>query len=180
MQDDTIQQYRERLLHMMPPARRISLMAQAQEALICEQCRKTLQTDLDSHINSPSPHYSTCECGELYQVIRGDQRAHPRLPVSLPGVYFGEGESQRMGEMVVEDLSYGGVRIRPLASHTLAHGDRFLVNFTLDDATKTVVSEPVIARNVQDEIIGAQFVDTSTLNHALALYLGISWIKASS
>jgi hypothetical protein len=73
--------------------------------------------------------------------------------------------------MVVEDLSFGGMRIRLLAPHQLTRHARLHLSFTLDDAGGTVIEVQVRVRSVRGQTLGVQFVNVPPIPHALAVYL---------
>ena len=73
--------------------------------------------------------------------------------------------------MVVENVSFGGLRFRTLEPHTLQLQEHICVNFRLDDTPRSIISEPVRVRFVREEIVGVMFLSTDHFNKALALYL---------
>ena len=169
--------YRERLLQILPKSKRLYL--EPPGIITCEQCGHCIEIQIGSEPYNKIHQYIVCSCNEIFQVITIEQRAYPRKPVYLPGIYFYGQEDKRIQEMVVEDLSYGGALIKILAPHTIMYNDCLIIHFTLDDVANTIISEPVRVKRVQSDMIGVEFVNTSTLNHALAVYFNISWIKGS-
>lgn len=133
IQDDTIQQLRSRLILLLPDTQYCHLAGEPYEKVICEQCQSTLQLVSPK----PSKQFVACSCGNLLHFIVGDQRSRPRQAVNLLGLYRSEGGNSRIGEMMVEDLSYEGARLRCLAPHDVSQDDRLIISFTLDDASQT-------------------------------------------
>lgn len=173
VEDGNIEQVRARLIAHLPEAQYCYLTGELYEKAICEQCERTLE------LLSPTPleQYVACSCGNLLLFIIEDSRSHPRQFVQLPGIYRSEGDNSRIGEMIVENLSHSGARIRSLTPHHFSPNEQFVISFTLDDHFKTIVHKIVRAIHVNGNIIGVRFLESSDLDHGLASYLGINWIR---
>jgi hypothetical protein len=100
-----------------------------------------------------------------------------RKSVRLPGLYRYEGENSRIGEMIVENLSYGGARIRILTPHDVSLNDQLIISFTLNDNAQTIIHKAVYVVHVKGDIIGVRFCESANLDYSLAIYLGINWLK---
>ncbi len=111
-----------------------------------------------------------CSCGMQYQV-ETDARRHPRKHAQLPGVYMDLEDETQKGPMVVEDISFGGIRFRITAPHTIACNACLHIQFTLDDAAYTCVWEQVLVRYMHGDTIGAEFLDMDVFNKGLAAYV---------
>ena len=171
MADIDIRECRERLLHATRPLDRLHLIKPGQDQIICDRCGHELSVSLSGQASFESPEQALCVCGKQLQVAM-EPRKHPRKPTQLSGLYLYESDREQTGDMIVEDLSYEGIRMRLPDDHALARDDRLLIVFTLDDLSRSVISEPVQVRHVRDRVLGVQFVNTQTQNKALMTYLG--------
>lgn len=99
-----------------------------------------------------------------------NQRAYYRKTVSLAGEYTRQSNGE-IGEMLVEDLSFQGLRFVTLLPHTLQSGDRLVVRFRLDDAKRTHITKPAEVRFVQERHVGAHFQQSVSMDKDLGFYL---------
>jgi hypothetical protein len=173
IEEDRIQQLRSSLVELLPETQDCYLAGEAYERVICENCEEPLY--LVSAL--PLEQYVACSCGQLLLFLIEDKRSYLRQTVHLEGLYRYEGENSRIGEILVENLSYGGARIRILTPHDIHINDQLVISFTLDDDAQTIVHKTVDVVHVKGEIIGVHFPDSSSLDHNLAKYLGVHWVK---
>ena len=173
IEDDTIQQIRSRLITLLPETQYCDMYGEPNEQVKCDQCQSIFQLEM----TRPSEKYIACSCGNLLLCVVKDLRSRPRQSVNLPGLYRSEGGTSRIGEMIVEDLSYDGARIRCLTPHNISQNDRLVISFMLDDASQSSVHKTVSVRHVKEDMMGVKFIESSDLDHHLASYLGINWIK---
>ena len=173
IEDSHIQQIRSRLVTLLPESQDCYLIGESYEKVFCEHCGGALY--LVS--STPLEQYVACSCGQLLLFIIDDKRSTVRQSVHLQGLYRYEGENSRIGEMVVENLSYGGARIRSLTPHDVSLNDRLVISFTLNDHTQTIIHKTVYVVHVKGDMIGVRFLDSSELDYSLATYLGINWLK---
>jgi hypothetical protein len=138
--------------------------------LTCEHCAYVHRVKLVDLQQAEHPLPVVCPCGVTYHVTL-DRRRAPRKHTSLRGTYYSEGEKPQKGPMIVEDISFGGMRIRLLTPHQLTRHARLHLNFTLDDAGGTVIDVQVRVRSVHGQTLGVQFVNVPPIPHALAVYL---------
>ena len=135
----------------------------------CQQCQTTLTIPVDNP-ERDDRLYLQCPCGMKYEIIAGSRR-YKRKTVQMTGTYQDINEAAKAGEMIVENISFGGLSFRTNAPHTLARRDRLNLQFVLDDGSQTCISEPVKVRYVNDDIIGAVFSNAEAFTSALAAYL---------
>ena len=170
---EQVQQIRSSLVKLLPKTQDCYLTGEPYEKVICDNCRGPLYLDTPT----PREQYVACGCGHLLLFIIEEQRTHVRQDVRLEGLYRYEGEHIRLGEMIVENLSYGGCRFRVLGPHDIALHDQLQISFTLDNADQTIVRQVVDVIHVNDDMIGANFLASQELDHSVANYLGVSWVK---
>lgn len=150
--------------------KRLVLNTKHEGFMTCEICGISITVHADHQQHPTEPLKIFCPCGSFFCVAL-DKRKYYRKRTQLPGVFFQDAQGQDLGKMIVENMSFGGLRFRTLEPHTLRLQECIHVKFCLDDTQRSIVSEPVRVRFVRDEVIGAMFLSTDSFNKALALYL---------
>lgn len=168
--DAEVQDCRERLLHATLPLDRLYLIKHSEDVINCDRCGYVLRVFVSGGSTVEHPEAVHCVCGKQLQVAK-EPRKHARKVTELPGVFLYETNREQTGEMIVEDISHGGLSVRIEGAHSLVRNDRLLVVFNLDDQSRTPISEPVRVRHVRDQVLGLQFVNTQTHNKALTHYI---------
>ena len=172
--DEAICQCRKRLLALNRNAdcpHRVYLFSSSTGRVTCGQCRKTMNVQVQPQAGILNPQVIACPCGEVFYIGR-QTRQYARKPTRLEGTYALERDDTIIGEMVVENLSYVGIRLRLTSSSgNIYRDDVLLIQFSLDDKYNTLVCEPINVRYVQDDIIGAQFQNAYGIPKSLIEYL---------
>lgn len=173
IEDKTIKDIRSSIIKLLTDIQCIYLVENTQVNALCQQCENVIRLCE----NNLSEQYIACSCGQIILIVAKNQRSHPRQPVNLTGIYRYEKEDTRIGEVIIEDLSYGGARVRNLSPYSICQDDQLAISFTIDDSSQTVIHKRASVVNVKDELIGLKFIEESRSDHVLATYLGIKWIK---
>lgn len=172
--DDDIQQRRKRLQALNPNAdrpNRVYLFSSSIGRVTCGNCRKAMNVQIHPQAGILNPQLTTCACGEVLHIGR-QTRQYARKPTQLEGTYALERDDNIIGTMIVENISYDGVRLRLKSSEgNIYRDDVLLIQFSLDNKHKTIIREPVDVRYVQDDIIGAQFQNAYGMPKSLIEYL---------
>jgi hypothetical protein len=102
--------------------------------------------------------------------VHRETRERYRKKVTLLGGYIKK-ESDLMGDMIVEDLSFTGLSFVTMSEHSLEIGDTLRLKFRLDDPTMTEISRNGVVRYIQGRTVGVEFVSSASLDWALGFYL---------
>ena len=137
--------------------------------IVCDACQTAISVRRE-RVNQTEPLRVDCSCGRLY-VVEMETRQFPRKSVRLPGRYVGLDDETKAGEVVVENLSFGGMRFRLTEPQTLVRDDRLMLYLTLDDDAQTAIEHEVIVRYVSQDIVGAAFDASARFEPRLAAYL---------
>jgi len=97
-------------------------------------------------------------------------RKHYRKKVRLHGEYFVQGRDEK-GEIIIEDISAGGVRFASLKPHYISRSDTVELKFTLDNSMRTEIHKLVKIKWIIDCNVGAQYIDQKSLEKDLGYYL---------
>ncbi len=132
-----------------------------------------------------------CACGHSFPVAL-DFRRHYRKKTTLPGfydtaaldfdtkkwkkarltgVYTLQAPAIGTGQMLVTNISLGGLQFFTSDDHAIEAGHKARVAFTLDDRNQTELIKNVVIQSVNDHVIGCRFAEGETLEQALRYYL---------
>lgn len=172
--DDAISQCCKRLQALNPHAdrpNRVYLFSNSIGRITCGQCRKAMNVHIHPQAGILNPQVITCPCGEVFHVGR-QTRQYARKPTQLEGTFALERDDDIIGEMIVENISYDGIRLRVKSpGGNIYRDDVLLIQFSLDNIHKTIIREPIDVRYVQNNIIGAQFQNAYGMPKPLIEYL---------
>lgn len=140
-----------------------------QATIICPSCGFTKKIDTTKFRNTQKRVKAKCKCGEVFQVTF-EFRKHYRKNVKLPGEYIVPGKAEK-GEVIIRDLSLGGIRFESLRPHQISTDDTLEVKFKLDNPLRSEIYKLVKVKWVRDRIIGAQYSETKLYEKDLGFYL---------
>ncbi len=86
-----------------------------------------------------------------------DRRKFYRKITNLSGIYISEKEGTR-GQITVIDLSMGGLKFKVNVKPASSVHDQLLVEFHLDNKSRSLIREWVIVRSIVDLQVGTKFV----------------------
>lgn len=101
-----------------------------------------------------------CSCGYVFEVVL-ERRNFFRMLKVFHGRYVGPGEGQE-GEIVIEDVSVGGVGFRTLTAHALQPEDELLLEYSPRRNQSALVRERVVVKRIEGDYIGARVVESRT------------------
>jgi len=137
--------------------------------IICPKCSLEKNIDVSKFKDTHKRVKAKCRCGEVFRLSL-EYRKHPRKKVRLPGKYFVQGKNEK-GEIIIEDISAGGVRFACLDPHYISRDDTVELKFTLDNQTKTAIHTSVEIKWIIDRNVGGKFFDPKSLEKDLKSYL---------
>ncbi len=112
-----------------------------------------------------------CSCGHSYKAML-ERRQFFRKSVELKGIYFLSDGNR--GTLTIKDISRTGINFETNTDVELAVGDKFMVEFYLDDTHKTMIKKEIVIRSIKGSSIGAEFftIDPNNVyDKALGFYL---------
>jgi c-di-GMP-binding flagellar brake protein YcgR len=103
------------------------------------------------------PVPARCTCGIQFSVVF-ERRANYRKSTGLQGRFTRNLDSEmQVGEVVVADLSRGGICMTVPESVELEIGEVLRIDFRLDNQEETVISAQVVIKNIRQGMVGAEF-----------------------
>ena len=140
-----------------------------QATIICPKCGFEKNTDVTNFKNTQKKLIAKCRCGEVFRLTL-EFRKHYRKKVRLHGEYFVQGRDEK-GEIIIEDISAGGIRFASLKPHYISKNDTVKLKFTLDNTMKTEIHKLVKIIWIIDRTVGVEFIDSKSLEKDLGYYL---------
>jgi hypothetical protein len=148
---------------------KIYINERGEAAIKCPQCGRKRVVDASQYKEPNQKIKARCPCGWVFAVILEWRRAY-RKTVAIHGQYFKDGADPQSGEMLMIDISFGGVGFRPMTAHNIQVNDLLHVKFVLNDAHNSLISRKIKVKSVNDWFVGGEFCDNK-FDKALAFYL---------
>ena len=172
--DADVQRCYKRLLALMPKGTsplRVHLFSTSIGRVTCGQCRNVLNVKVHPRSGVSNPQTVKCGCGEQLHIGK-QARQYARKSTQLAGAYTLERDDRIIGDMIVENISYEGLRLRLLSpGDEIRRDDVLLVQFFLDNKYQTHVCEPVDVRYIQQNVIGVKFQNAYGMSKSMIEYL---------
>ncbi len=140
-----------------------------QATIICPKCLFEKNIDVTNFKDTQKKLKAKCRCGEVFRLTL-EFRKHYRKKVRLPGEYFVLGKDEK-GEIIIEDISASGIRFASLKPHYISRNDTVELKFTLDNPMRTEIQKLIKIIWIIDRNVGAQYIDSKSLEKDLRFYL---------
>jgi len=137
--------------------------------IICPKCGLKKDVDVTNFKNTLKKLKAKCRCGEVFRLTL-EFRKHFRKKVWLNGGYDVQKRNEK-GEIIIEDISAGGVRSASLKPHYISRNDTVELIFTLDNTMRTEIHKLVKIKWIIDRTVGAQYINPKSLETDLIFYL---------
>jgi len=144
--------------------------------IICPKCEKSKTIDVSEELGSKYlvrlKH--KCSCGYLYIVLLERRKRHRKI-TNLQGTYscLVSGEEAANGSMAIQDITRAGLsfKLDESASQKFNIGDKLLLEFHLDDKSKSLIKKEGVISNIRGPYIGVEFSSVDLYDRALGLYM---------
>ena len=140
-----------------------------QTTIICPKCGFAKQIDTTNFKDTQKKLKAKCKCGEVFKFTI-EFRKQYRKNVKLPGEYI-TSESGEKGEIILENLSLGGIQFETVRKHQISTGDTMDLKFRLDNPSRTEIQRTVKIIWVNGHNVGAQYIEPKLFERDLAFYL---------
>jgi hypothetical protein len=144
--------------------------------IICPKCEKSKVIDVSEKFGSK---YRVrleheCSCGYVYAGLL-ERRKRYRKIVDLSGTYicFNSGEQEAKGSMTIQDITRAGLsfKLDESANQKFNKGDKLLLEFHLDDKSKSLIKKEAVICNIRGPYIGVKFSFVDLYDRALGMYM---------
>jgi hypothetical protein len=99
-----------------------------------------------------------------------ERRKFYRKETNFRGVFLFENNSQEF-PMIVNNISRSGIQFKSSKTEDLKLDDRIVVQFRLDDKSRSLIKKKGIIRRIEGMTIGIQFLDVDDYDKILGFYL---------
>ena len=97
-----------------------------------------------------------CYCKQSFLVLL-EFRRHFRKRAIMNGTYSNHSHNCSSGNLIIQDVSLGGISFTSLDIKNFKVGDEFRIDFTLNDIHQTEIKKDVIVRNIRQRTVGCEF-----------------------
>ena len=144
--------------------------------IICPKCEKSKIIDISEELGSKYlvrlKH--KCSCGYLYIVLLERRKRHRKM-INLPGTYtcFIPKDQSVKGSITIQDITRAGLSFKLDESENQKFniGDTLLLEFHLDDKSKSLIKKEAVISNIRGPYIGVEFSSVDLYDRALGLYM---------
>ncbi len=140
-----------------------------QATIVCPKCLLEKNIDVTNFKKTQKKLKDKCRCGEVFRLTL-EFRKHYRKNVQLLGEYSVQGKDER-GEIIIKDISAGGLRFESLKPHYISRNDTVELKFTLDNPKRTEIQKLIKIKWIIDRNVGAEYIDPKSLGKDLGFYL---------
>ena len=140
-----------------------------QVTVICPKCGFAKTFDTTKFKNTHRILKAKCRCGEVFGFTL-EFRKHYRKKVRLPGEYIIQKRGKK-GNLVVEDLSMGGIRFENLGPHQISMDDMLEVKFKLDNPLRSEIRRMVRVIWVRGCMVGVMYSEPIGNGNGLGFYM---------
>ncbi len=138
-------------------AQKVFIGSRTQVDVVCPQCDRSLTVPVDRIQNMGKPVRARCACGIQFSIVF-ERRANYRKLTGFPGRFARTVQSElQVGEVVVANLSRGGLCMKVPESVKLEIGEVVRIDFKLDNDEQTLIRAQVVVKNIREGIVGAEF-----------------------
>ena len=111
-----------------------------------------------------------CSCGNIFCLCL-EYRKHPRKPVKLLGKCINLSKHRERQDIIIKNISLGGIGFYPFRKHRTQKEDRLEVSFLLNDRNNTPIDADAIVRAAGTDYICCEFNASETFTASLGFYL---------
>ncbi len=98
-------------------------------------------------------------------------RKYPRKPVNLMGRNINLSRHRESQDIIVKNISLGGIGFSPYKEHRIRKNDRLQISFALKDCRKTFLDTPVVVRAAGRDYISCEFKTIENFKVTLGFFL---------
>jgi hypothetical protein len=124
--------------------------------LNCPHCGRQKVIPVDSFRGYKHKLKVKCSCSKKF-MVNLEFRNRVRKKTYMRGTYTNHSKNNSSGNLVIRDISVGGLQFTSLDAQDFKVGDELTVEFALDDEHRTEVNKEVTVRDVRKNSVGCEF-----------------------
>ncbi|MBW2406153.1 MAG: PilZ domain-containing protein [Deltaproteobacteria bacterium] len=140
-----------------------------QATIVCPKCGFAKTVNAAKFKETQKYIKANCKCGEVFKFTL-EFRKHYRKDTKLAGEYAIR-QSGEKGEIVVQNLSMGGIQFTSLRPHRIFKDDTLELKFKLDNPARTEIRRFAKVMWVRDRDVGAEYIEPKSFERDLSFYL---------
>lgn len=144
--------------------------------IICPKCEKSKTIDVSEELGSKYlvQLQHKCNCGYLY-IVPLERRKRHRKITNLQGVYscLVVEKQEAKGPMTIIDITRAGLSfmLDESQSQKMNMGDNLLLEFHLDNNSRSLIKKKGLVSNMRGPYIGVEFSSVDLYDKALGQYM---------
>ncbi len=138
--------------------------------IVCPECNFSKMFSAEQFRNRQNFLKIKCKCGHSF-TVQLEFRLHIRKQTKLRGICKFSSTGTGVWEVILVNLSLGGVCLELRGNHGLTIGDKGILKFTLDDRKATAITKQITVKGITTNLIRCEFVEDRAYQKALGFYL---------
>ena len=150
--------------------KRVYVRQDGNVTFICPSCNRVSIVSVSKFKGQRHTIKIRCNCSNQF-VTNLDFRQHYRKPTNIKGSYSLIQPAQAGGEVIVRNISLGGISFEVLGAHYIKEGDTGKINFVLDNKNKTQLERRFTVQSVNGQVVGCKFIKDREYDKELGFYM---------
>ena len=139
--------------------------------ITCPFCLETRRLSVEQNSGAAKRALKIkCLCGKVFAVCL-DYRKHERKATNLLGFSVNLTNHHEKQDIIIENISLGGLAFCPFQKHQISKEDLLKVSFNLCDSGQTSIDALVTVRTATDSYVGCEFKATDEFITPLESFL---------
>ena len=137
----------------------------------CPFCQKTKKISVEQYKETGKRELTIkCSCDKVFCICLECRKQH-RKPARLLGKSINLSNHSEKQDVIIKNISSGGIGFCPFKKHRTRKDDRLLVSFNLNDIQHTPIDTHITVRSTTNDYIGCEFNSTEKFKTSLGFYL---------
>ena len=139
--------------------------------ITCPFCLETMRLSAEQNSGAAKRALKVrCLCDKIFAVCL-EYRRHERKATNLLGLCVNLTNNNEKQDIIVENISLGGLAFCPFKKHQISKEDLLKVSFNLSDRGQTSIDAHVTVRTATDSYVGCEFKTTDEFITPLESFL---------
>ena len=138
--------------------------------IVCPECSFTKNLSAEQFRHRQNLLKIKCKCGHHF-TVQLEFRLHVRKETEFEGICKFSGTGKGVWDVILVNLSLGGVCLEISGNHGLMVGNEGTLEFNLDDRKATSILKRIIVKGISANLVRCEFVEDMAYQKALGFYL---------
>jgi len=137
----------------------------------CPFCQKLRKLSVEKYKNRGKRDITIrCNCETIFQVCL-EFRRYPRKLSKLIGHCVNISKNRERQNVIINNISFGGIGISHFNDHRTARHDQLMVSFNLNNIAQTHIDTKVTVHTINENYVGCEFNSNDQFKKDLGFYL---------